>query len=449
MIGHHFYFVYLVFPSHHIFASPYTNILPGRPSSFDQCSYIRKEIEVYKPYNHDQHNPTLSRHRFEKNFLDLKMDTPPHSPSSNIKDFKGILALSNKTVEKSKMTMLDRDLKDLASKINRSLIGSSGQFHSSTFFRNQEFEHALVTAVEILEDRSLEPKQSIWALAVLKHLQGYLPQGELKPIRTDMTQGPICRAALGLSLTQDLDLLGASQTLWMSNVEPEISKVDLHLAQAFLILETIETLHLYLHHLDKPRLFGVEMYNYLLKRKLPMNKHEVKLFGRMLLKLATVETNDGFEKGFAYLHIYKMASVFPEIKDLIEFESSINASFKKGYGERVLNIMFYEHNEELLEDIWSFLLKIYSTPLETMFDRLYKLKTATVQDIDAVVKYLVEGKYRGHGSSQDKPEWRYVVPKQTAEQEYAILCLLRRIAIQIPGAEKYLESQVEWSGRFL
>ncbi|KAH9811534.1 hypothetical protein DFH28DRAFT_900336 [Melampsora americana] len=433
-MDHYFESLYLAlgFLLSYAFASPsfyYTLSQEVATSSFDQGRtvrkpIIRKEIEVFAPYNLHHDLPQV----LETSSPELKIVSQTYPPSSNIKHLKRILQMGKQPNPQNDKILepLSWYLKNLVSKMNRgayfedlefgrnpktdiqTYIKSSNtenlkkildigkhsrgfegvkylvqhlellmlkiknldkesltakNFDHSAFVRKPEFERVLVSAVETLEDFSLGPRETIWALAVLKHLQGHLIQGERKPIRTDMVQGPICRAALGLGLTKEFDLMGASKTLGSSHVEPEL-----------------------------------------------------------------------------------MAIHFPEINGMIENERLENSAFKKAYDNEVVNFTFKKENKQLLHDISSFLTLNWNNQIGKIFAHFQDPRFANVHDVKEAINHI---KHRVHGFNEDRPQSRCAVKSWTAEEIDQVIRLLDRTAIHIPDAKQYLQSQVEWSSKFL
>ncbi|KAH9816096.1 hypothetical protein DFH28DRAFT_891553 [Melampsora americana] len=444
-MGYHFHLLYLGFMTYSAVASPsfLKTLFKQKASSHTvpgpMGPMISKKIEVYEPYKH-QLNPHLS---LESSSSGFKTDSQPTLQSSSMEYFMKYTDMKNQIVasevEHHLETKLAKDLKRLELKIHKPTSDSPEKFNPSVFYRWAEFEHALISAVETLENHDdLDTKETIWALAVLKNLQGHLPEGQLEPIRTDMAHGPICRAALGISLTKDVDLLSVSQILWSSHKEPELVNVNLSMAKAYFLFEAIGILHVHLQYPNGSVFFKtcVEIYNYLLTRDILMDQSKVEVLGRMFLKLANIGNPN--QRDIGYFHLYKMAVLFPDILDMIEKEKLMNASFKTAYNKKVLNIIFTEGNKELLQDISNFLIEHDCSQIEDMFDRFQDPRRSTVQDVERVVNYMVKG---------DKPKGLNGSLKQTAEEQHEIISLLDRIAIHIPKAKEYLESQVEWSSK--
>ncbi|EGG10046.1 uncharacterized protein MELLADRAFT_60465 [Melampsora larici-populina 98AG31] len=436
-MGYHFHFLSMC-----LLLYGAVECLPGHISSFDKRSLsslekrplIRPDIEVYGPVNLHLNSPAS----LNKNFPDLNSDVQPGLSSSSIEEFNLILAMSDEISKRSKRTVLEplaKRLKLLALKIEKS-EGLPEQFNTSVFGTGGEFRYACERAVRTLQNLSLKPRETIWVLAVLKHLQGFLPQGELEPIRTDMARGPICRAALGLHLTKDLDLLSMSKILWFSPADPELVDVDSSLAQAYFALKTIDSMKSYVDRPHESSFFTtcVEIYNYLLNTKIPVEEDGVDFLAKKFIALSTMEV-----RGIAYSHLYHMKMIFPRVKEIIEEEKFKDLSFKNAY-----------ENEELLINIRRFAVADRRAPINDLIYPFLNLKFATVQNIKDVVQAMLEGKHK-----KDIPvsirdhEGTSVLSHRDSEEEDFIIRLLGGIASHIPGAEQYLESQVEWSAVLL
>lgn len=400
--------------------------LPGHINSFEkralsivkQRPTIRPDIEVYGPVDLQLKSPAS----LIKNFPDLNSDAQPGLPSTSIDEFNSILAISDEFPKKSRRTVLkvlvDR-LKLLTLKIDKS-ENLSERFNSSVFSRRGEFGIARERAVRTLQNFSLDARETIWVLAVLKYLQGHLPQGELEPIRTDMTVGRICRAALGLHLTKDLDLLSASKILWSSDEAPELVGVDSSLAHAYFAFTTIDSMKSYVEHPHNPAFFTIcaEIFNYLLNTKIPIEENGVDFLAKKFIALSSVE-----HRGIAYSHLYHMNMVFPAVKEMIEAQKLKDVSFKDAY-----------ENEEILINIRRLAVASRRSPINDLIYPFLNLKFATLQNIKDVVDAMFLVKKQVQGSSI----------LNHLEEDFIIRTLCG-IARHIPGAKEYLESQVEWS----
>ncbi|EGG10045.1 uncharacterized protein MELLADRAFT_103378 [Melampsora larici-populina 98AG31] len=351
---------------------------------------IRKEIEVYGPYNHhldvplDTSSPDFKTDSRPDSHLEdfmkimnianqnkdssgeiypgvsssqmkvkgeFKTDLKPYKNSSKMKDFREILSIGNRIDIRSlkRVGSLVGNLRRLELKIDTPFPGLPEKFRPSVFSRQQQFESAIESVVDTLEKRSLHPKEAIWALAVLQNLQSHLPQGQLKPIRTDVAQGPICCAALGLSLTKDLNLVHASKILWSSDVELELVRVD------------------------------------------------------------------------------------PEITGIIDNERLTDPSFMTAYDDAVLDWTFEKENQALLLEIRMLVNTCDKGPIGHMFHCFLDPRGAKVQDIEEVANHITKVS---------------AITNYTKEYKLQILNLLYRIAVHIPDGKKYLEGRMEWKGNY-
>ncbi|EGG00067.1 uncharacterized protein MELLADRAFT_112207 [Melampsora larici-populina 98AG31] len=193
-------------------------------------------------------------------------------------------------------------LQDLASPFNRLFpwVPSTTTFSPKVFSKGQQFEISIQKAIEILENHKFLDRDSIWALAVLRHLQGYLPSGDLEPLNKNMKQGPI-----------SADLLGVSATLWEDEKVPQLSKISSAIAEASLRLKFIIWIMSQFNRNEstKSSRFLVEIYDMFLQESCPMQPENFK--GFLLLCSSHIRGMDvsdqlGLEEGLAYeaLHIY-------------------------------------------------------------------------------------------------------------------------------------------------
>lgn len=155
-----------------------------------------RDFKVYQPLNlyldsSSSPNPDSGKFKSHK--------TPSSLPG--IKEFKKILHMSQQIP--SWVSMFSQ-LNELLSNMwfESPFILSKKRLSPSVFMKDKQFETTINTVVTILEHHSLEPKERLWLLTVLKHLQDYLPNGELIPIIVDMNEGPISHTALQLHLTK-------------------------------------------------------------------------------------------------------------------------------------------------------------------------------------------------------------------------------------------------------
>ncbi|EGG06048.1 uncharacterized protein MELLADRAFT_107121 [Melampsora larici-populina 98AG31] len=85
------------------------------------------------------------------------------------------------------------------------IIGKPQSFNIPALFcENSLYQQTIEFALEVLEQDNLRLKERIWALGILRTLQAHLPKGELKPVRTNVQEGLVCRGALELWLTRVL-----------------------------------------------------------------------------------------------------------------------------------------------------------------------------------------------------------------------------------------------------
>lgn len=206
------------------------------------------------------------------------------------------------------------------------------------------------------------------------------------------------------------------------------------LAQAYFVLKTIDSMKPYVDQPHESSFFEtcVEIYNYLLNTKIPIADDGVDFLAKKFIALSTMEN-----RGTAYSHLYHMKMVFPGVKGMIEDAKSKDISLKDAF-----------EYEELLVNIRRFAYAERRSPIKDLIYPFLNLKFATVQNIKDVVEAMSQGQHKEDIPSKRDHEGNPVVSHGDSEEEF-IIRLLSGIASHIPGAKEYLESQVEWSGRFL
>ncbi|KAH9820715.1 hypothetical protein DFH28DRAFT_633279 [Melampsora americana] len=178
------------------------------------------DVQLYQPFNL-YHTSTSSTKPQSKNFKQIKAPSPIH----NVNEINKLLHLKPKIQSNNHLSMCLNNLASKLETLSRS-VTSSGSLSPSVFTKGGQFQKTINVSVHILEKYDLKPKERIWVLAVLRHLQGYLPNGDLPQLKLDMHWGPIRRAAVQLHLTRGLDLLRASQKIYKAsgNIEPALEE---------------------------------------------------------------------------------------------------------------------------------------------------------------------------------------------------------------------------------
>ncbi|KAG0141789.1 hypothetical protein CROQUDRAFT_269634 [Cronartium quercuum f. sp. fusiforme G11] len=81
------------------------------------------------------------------------------------------------------------------------------RLESTSITEMQGWDEANALALQALEINNLPIQHRIWALSVLQTLHSKTPSGHLEILRTDIKEGAVCRGALELSLTKDINLI--------------------------------------------------------------------------------------------------------------------------------------------------------------------------------------------------------------------------------------------------
>ncbi|EGG07697.1 uncharacterized protein MELLADRAFT_62503 [Melampsora larici-populina 98AG31] len=317
------------------------------------------------------------------------------------------------------------NLDELASTLRLSFPSLQEKLSSNAFLKGKQVEKTINIAVDILENYHLQSKERIWVLAVLTHLQEYLPKGDLKPIETDMNKGPIRNAALQLHLTKGLNLVGASQELWNSKEGPKLLDIDLSLSEAlskFKIIKWITT-QFKTDEASKSSNFMVETHDILLQERCPMQEEILQpLLSRCSQHLEEQDTTP-WDKELAYIILHKYGKIYPAVRDFVRFKKSQNECFKKTYDYKELPNLIYQASKDL-------------GPFEIPMKIFLKEKSINMDSI----KHVIESIFRTKHQYQ---RWETAESEQLANQEDSVIRLLQYITTQIDGAKSYLEEQLE------
>ncbi|KAH9816149.1 hypothetical protein DFH28DRAFT_966196 [Melampsora americana] len=381
----------------------------------------KSEIKFYQPLNLN-HDLIYSSNLESQNIISSK---DSHS-FPNIKDFRILLHVNRKVPTWRYLSM---DLDKLTSSLKIKFPSFQQRFSSKVFMKGEQFEKSIDLAVEILENYQLESKERIWVLAVLKHLQDYLPHGELKPMNTDMKLGPIRHAALQLHLTRGLDLLGVSQKLWKSDKSPKLLQIDLALSEALSRLKIIDwiTSQFKMNEVTKLSPFMVKTYDILLQESCPIEEGKLKTLLSKCTKNLQSQDIIRQEKELSYIILQKYEVIYPTVKDFLKLEKSKNKILKKSceYQElpKLIN-HFLKHKD----------LGPFRDPIKFFLEE----RNMNMNSIQLVIKSIINTK-------QSYQRWDSFKSKNLAIQEDLVIRLLHHISSHINGAESYLEGLVNHS----
>ncbi|EGG05101.1 uncharacterized protein MELLADRAFT_88170 [Melampsora larici-populina 98AG31] len=118
-------------------------------------------------------------------------------------------------------------------------------------------DQLVVIALETLQEDYLSRSERLWGLKVLRCIQAYLPRGDLEPIRSNPSTGPVSRGALELFLTEGLDLT-TMKKLANDNISEVLERVEI-----------IVNIRNYFENFGKANLNAnfIEIFDSLLQRK--------------------------------------------------------------------------------------------------------------------------------------------------------------------------------------
>ncbi|EGG07700.1 uncharacterized protein MELLADRAFT_105737 [Melampsora larici-populina 98AG31] len=375
------------------------------------------EVQLYQPF-HIKPDATLS-----SNLESISLISTENSPPvPDINRFKRLLNVKKKIPT---WWFLDMDLDELASNLRISFPFLQEKIRSDAFMKGKQVEKTINYAVDILENYRLQSKERIWVLAVLTHLQEYLPKGDLRPIVTDMSKGPISNAGLQLHLTKGLNLIGASQELWNSKKGPTLLEIDLSLSEALSKWKIIKwlTCQFRADEASKSSKFMVETHDLLLQESCPMEEETLrKLLLRCSQNLEEQDTSP-WDKELAYIILHKYEQIYPVVRDFVRFQKSQNDYFKKTYEYKELPNLILQARQDL-------------GPFKNLMKLFLKEKSMNMDSIKLLIDSILRTK-------QKYQRWEDTESKQMANQEDSVIRLLQHISTHIDGAKSYLEDLVD------
>ncbi|EGG07696.1 uncharacterized protein MELLADRAFT_105741 [Melampsora larici-populina 98AG31] len=378
------------------------------------------EVQLYQPFNLKP-DATVSSSLESISLI----STEQAPPIPDINNFKRLIRV-NKQIPT--WWFLSMGLNELASNLRISFPSLQEKLSSNAFMKGTQVESTINIAVYTLENYHLKSKERIWVLAVLTHLQEYLPKGDLKPIETDMHQGPIRNAALQLHLTKGLNLIGASQQLWKLEKGPKIWEIDLSLSEAlskFKIIKWI-TYQFKADETSKSSKFMVETHDLLLQESCPLQEGTLRNLLSMCSQHLEEQDTSPWNKELAYMILNKYGKIYPTVRDFVRFKKSQNDCFKKAY-----------ESKELPNIIHCFLKRTDLGPFKNPLEVFLMEKSMNMDSI----KHLIESIFRTKHQYQ---RWETKESEQLANQEDSVIGLLQHISTLIDGAKSYLEGLVDY-----
>ncbi|KAH9810283.1 hypothetical protein DFH28DRAFT_903154 [Melampsora americana] len=391
------------------------------------CPYMvvddsARPIQVYQPINLHSDSPSSSDPQSGITRSINKFYSRP-----NTKKFKKLLHIQT---ENKRHLCPHLDLRYLFSYLKRPFpiifpfMFCKHRRPPSAFARQYELCKFKAEAVHELEHGHLDTKQKVWVLAVLNHLQNYLPKVQLEPIKTDMTKEPIRYSALLLHLTRGLDLTRATQELWKSpgNIDPSLAEA---LSKAEIIRWITEEFD---HEQStKESNFMVETYNTLLQESSPLKDEQLNtILSRCTEYLKSHDANN-LEKKFAYAVLVKYSSIYSKIRDFVNVEKSQDELFRNQY-----------EYEGLVEEVTYLMQNWFFDKFKPTLD---PLSGETIIDMKCI-KHIIQSIIRARETER---RLGTATSEEHKIQEDLVICLLRRCFNHIEGAQAYLEDVVQWN----
>ncbi|KAH9817830.1 hypothetical protein DFH28DRAFT_960837 [Melampsora americana] len=272
----------------------------------------------------------LVKHHLQRRSNEITLTEDVSTKKASIKEFKNLLALA-KVMEIS-FFYLSGILKSLKSQIKKPLFSSKEHFPSHVFEEGGIFGKAISASVHRLEKDDMPVKNKIWLIAMLKHLQEYLPQGELLPLPTDVDYRTSRPAELYLHLTRDLDLIRVGQSLWtLDVVKPELVDMDPSLAEVITRMEMIKWVGPRRKRLGHTQLsqFMLETYNDLVKESCPMPGTQLEELVQRCLQIAIMPNTSEQDKDLAYTVLFEYSKFSHRAKRIVEVKKAQDLAFKE------------------------------------------------------------------------------------------------------------------------
>ncbi|KAH9812086.1 hypothetical protein DFH28DRAFT_415396 [Melampsora americana] len=309
---------------------------------------------------------------------------------------------------------------------------------ASLFCENSLYQQTMEFAIEVLEQGSLKLNERIWALGILRTLQAHLPKGKLRPLRTNVQEGFVCRGALELWLTKEMNLSIEAKQSW-STVAYDGAHNPL-LAQALQRAELFVELQEYLGSTTKSDITRefISIYDALLKESclIPENKLS-KLIERCENHMVQENSPEG--EVICTFHIINHLEKHNEsVKPKSQSAKVIYKEFKK----------YFEHQEKLEPLIRKFLKEGAGDPymenLVLPFIRV-KWKKLTVKYYEYVLKSLKGFEYDlAHMDHETRQKYPSMDDYQ--KSKIAVMEILEKASYGIEGARNVLNIDIPVAG---
>ncbi|KAH9817831.1 hypothetical protein DFH28DRAFT_960842 [Melampsora americana] len=273
------------------------------------------------------HGPV--KHHLQRRADEIMLTEDVSTKKASIKEFKNLLALA-KVMEIS-FSYLSGILKRLDSQIKKPLFSSKEHFPSHVFAEGGSFGKAISVSVQLLEIDDMPVKKKIWLIAMLKHLQEYLPKGKLLPLPTNVDYRTSRPAELYLHLTRDLDLIHVGQSLWTSGVvNPELVDMDPSLAEVITKMEMIKWVGPRRKRLGHTQLsqFMLETYNDLFKESCPMPGTQLEELVQRCLQIAIMPNTSEQDKDLAYTVLFEYSKFSHSAEKIVDVKKAQDLAFK-------------------------------------------------------------------------------------------------------------------------
>ncbi|KAH9817829.1 hypothetical protein DFH28DRAFT_889095 [Melampsora americana] len=368
------------------------------------------------------HEPV--RNQLQKRTHEIILTKKLFAKKANIEEFKTLSSLKNMMPDSLILCYLLGRLKGLASQIKKYLPWSAGKFPSHVFETDGEFDKAISLATKALEIEELTTRDKVWLLAVFTNLQGYLPQGGINPLNTDVIQRTSSRATILLHLTKDLDLISATQALWASHTEPPLVDFDRSLAEAYSRITILDRIKSRLGTIDHSNLseFVLRTYDVLIQEICPMPGRELEKLLQNCLKILLKPDGAMVDQDIAYRVLHEYSKVSHRAKEIA----------MEGIKEESLSFMKRFEVDMLIRNLINLRRDYMGTHFATLISPFIKLQEATMQNFEHIVEVLVDDSFRSPQS------------KEIPMTEHQMIQLLYQVADHIDGARPYLCRQVEW-----
>ncbi|KAG0149579.1 hypothetical protein CROQUDRAFT_131172 [Cronartium quercuum f. sp. fusiforme G11] len=216
--------------------------------------------------------------------------------------------------------------------------------------RTNGYDEAISEALEVLEVKDLPVIQRIWALGTLQVLLSHLSYGERDLVQMDLKEGPVCRAALELSLLRGIDLFDVVRGGWEKfenyKVENTILKsesIDAGLIEPLQRVDLLVKINQY-HRPNEGSSYeaffpfsihdGLLFASHLLKQTLPSN------FVHSCLQYISLDFSSYMARKFTFEILQHLQNFSNHFMSEVYLQRSKYISYDRGYKATELQIKF-------------------------------------------------------------------------------------------------------------